>query len=297
MQDANAVILLRMTSVKVESVNARTFRSARAKPLRVADNIAAALREGILNGTLDGILPKQDELMEMFGVSGPSLREALRVLETEGLLTVRRGKIGGAAVHRPDGGSVAHAVGLTLQGDRTQLNELAESVLAFEPTCAGACARREDRLESISPRLDENVARTADTLGDGPEFTRLSREFHALVVECTPNPALRLMVRSLVAVWSIQEENWADELSEAGKYPDIEGQKAALKAHQVINERIRSGDAEAAERAARQHLTATQKLILEQFGTRIVDAVSPRATEGFRNLSNRERNWTDRQVI
>ena len=72
-------------------------RRARVQP-RLAELIASELREQILNGVhTNGLLPKQDDLVAMFGVSAPPLREALRILEGEGLITVRRGKVGGAS--------------------------------------------------------------------------------------------------------------------------------------------------------------------------------------------------------
>lgn len=270
----------------------QTFRSSRAKAVRVADTITSELRERILSGDLLGALPKQEELMQMFGVSGPSLREALRILETEGLVTVRRGKFGGAEIHRPDGGSVAHSIGLTLQGEGTHLRELADALLAFEPTCASACAGGEGRLGELCPMLEENLEKTAASVGDGPEFTRLSRDFHAIIVGNAPNTAVRLMVRSLVVVWSIQEETWASEAEEHGRYPDLDSQQAALKAHRRIAQSIREGDTVVAERIARSHLSATQQLMISQSGDRIVDAASPRATEGFRRMSSaRNRRW------
>ncbi len=59
--------------------------------------VAGVLRERIVNGELgDGdLLPKQDELIEEYRISRPTLREALRILEGEGLLIVRRGSVGG----------------------------------------------------------------------------------------------------------------------------------------------------------------------------------------------------------
>lgn len=75
--------------------------------MRMAELVAAALRDRILAGGIgDGsTLPKQDELVAEFGVSYPSVREALRILETEGFITVRRGNRGGATVHAPDIGT------------------------------------------------------------------------------------------------------------------------------------------------------------------------------------------------
>ena len=74
--------------------------AARLQQLSLAERLADELRERILDGRLiDGsVLPKQDEIVEQFGVSKPSAREAFCILETEGLITVRRGSIGGSVV-------------------------------------------------------------------------------------------------------------------------------------------------------------------------------------------------------
>jgi DNA-binding FadR family transcriptional regulator len=213
------------------------------------------------------------------------VREALRILEVEGLITVRRGKLGGAAVHRPDGASVAHAIGLTLQGERTHLRELGEALLLFEPACAAACAGRPDRRETLLPALQDNLRRTAEGIDDGPEFTRLGRAFHDLVVDANPNTAVRLLVRSLVAVWTTQEETWASESWETGHFPDVASRRAVLDEHRRIADEISAGDDAAAEALARAHLEVSQQMILAEFGDRLIDATSPDATEGFRRLS------------
>ena len=76
---------------------------------RLAELVAADLRRRILSGELEerAILPKQDDLLTEFGVSLPTLREALRVLEAEGLIRVQRGKRGGALVCRPTAATAA----------------------------------------------------------------------------------------------------------------------------------------------------------------------------------------------
>ena len=74
------------------------------RPPHLAELVADTLRQQILNGTLTGgsLLAKQEDLLAEFGVSKPSLREAMRILEAEGLLRVRRGKLGGSVVRRPN---------------------------------------------------------------------------------------------------------------------------------------------------------------------------------------------------
>ena len=61
---------------------------------RIAETVAATLRARILSDRAGDRLPTQDQLVREFGVSYPSVREALRILETEGLVTVRRGSVG-----------------------------------------------------------------------------------------------------------------------------------------------------------------------------------------------------------
>jgi DNA-binding FadR family transcriptional regulator len=263
-------------------------RRVRVQP-RLAELIASELREQILNGVhASGLLPKQEDLVETFGVSAPPLREALRILEGEGLITVRRGKAGGALIHKPDGGSVSHAVGMALQGDQVHLRDLAESIKMFEPMCASICANSEEVREILRPAVEKNLARTEEAIGDGPSFTHQARAFHDLVVAHTPIATTRLLVRSLVAVWSAQEETWAHEATDLGKYPTAALQKEVLGAHQKIADKILKGEAGAAERYARSHLDASQQSMLKMFGDRVVDASSARAVRGLRDETARQ---------
>src|SRR3546814_9849364 len=114
---------------------------------RIADTVAGALRDRILAGA--DRLPTQDQLVTEFGVSYPSVREALRILETEGLVTVRRGSVGGAEVHRPNESSAAYHLGLALQGSAVSLGDLAAGLQLLEPLCVAEVARRTDRLKKI----------------------------------------------------------------------------------------------------------------------------------------------------
>ena len=85
-----------------DSAPSQAIQSRRARAPRLADVIAGDLRQRILSGEIaDGDpLPSQERLMKRFEVSQPSIREALRVLEADGLITVRRGKDGGAFTRR-----------------------------------------------------------------------------------------------------------------------------------------------------------------------------------------------------
>ena len=123
---------------------------------RVAELVASDLRKQILEGeiTQDSALPRQEELQAQFGVSLPSIREALRILEGEGLITVRRGNRGGAVVHLPTMRSFVYMQSLLLQSRRTTLSDVALALQRFEPTCAAMCAERTDLTTSLVPVLE-----------------------------------------------------------------------------------------------------------------------------------------------
>src|SRR5919108_30894 len=125
------------------------------RPQRVAELVAGRLRDRILRGELDDgdLLPKEDELREEFPVSKPSMREALRILETEGLVTVRRGNQGGAVVNRPTAANAAYTMAIVLSGQRVTIADVAASLREVEPACAALCAARGDRHEAVLPLL------------------------------------------------------------------------------------------------------------------------------------------------
>lgn len=213
--------------------------------------MAAELRARILADDGDGRLPTQDQLVSEFGVSYPSIREAIRILETEGLVTVRRGHLGGAEVHRPDESSAAYHLGLALQGRRVTLGDLAAGLRLLEPQCAAECARRDDREEEVVPALIASIDASAELTADGVAFTRAAREFHDLLVAFTANATVRHVIGSLVALWSAQEQTWAEAMTQRGQYPSPQEASRAVDTHRRIAAEIAAGHAAEAERIAR----------------------------------------------
>lgn len=266
---------------------ARVTRRGRVPQLRIAESVAAELRDRILDSDDDYRLPTQDQLVNEFGVSYPSIREAIRILETEGLVTVRRGSVGGAEVHRPDEAAAAYHMGLALQGGRVTLGDLASGLQMLEPMCAAECARRPDRHVEVVPILSANVEASAARVGDGVAFTQTAREFHDLVVAFTPNATVRYVVSSLVALWSAQEQAWAEQLTRRGEYPSNVEARRVVRTHRRILDEIAAGRAAEAERLARAHLAATQALLLERFDDGVVNASSARARQAIQSGQHR----------
>jgi GntR family transcriptional repressor for pyruvate dehydrogenase complex len=268
----------------VDDASERRLSSRIGMSPRIAESIAADLRQRILRSDQTDVpLPRQDDLIRQYGVSGPSLREALRILEAEGLITVRRGKFGGAYVHKPDWSSASFALALSLQGQGVKLADLAAALLVFEPMCAAACADRPDRAETVLPALRANLLETEALVGSTVQYSAAARAFHDIVVAGVPNETMRLLTRTLVQIWSIQEQTWAATVSATEQYPDADRQRESVRAHAALLRLIEDGDADAARSLAAAHLRATQAYVLKRFGDEVVDSSSLAAIQAFKS--------------
>jgi DNA-binding FadR family transcriptional regulator len=221
--------------------------------------VAEMLRERIVSGQLqDGaMLPRQEDLLQEFRVSRPSLREALRILEAEGLITVHRGNRGGATVHMPRAANAAYSVGLVLQSRGVQLADVRDALKAIEPICAGLCAQRADRYETVLPTLREVYEATLAVIDDPVEFTVAARRFHETLVDTCGNETLKLVVGALESLWTSHEEAWARDADQAGGFPEPRRRMSGVKAHQRIIKYIEEGDVDRVQRQARLHLDAS----------------------------------------
>jgi GntR family transcriptional repressor for pyruvate dehydrogenase complex len=267
------VILEPMSKIRPESPTARVVRQQLRQP-RLAEMVASALRGRILSGELaDGaLLPKQDELLEEFGVSLPPIREALRILETEGLITVQRGNVGGAVVHRPRATKVAYMMGLVLQSRQVQLTDVLQAVVAFEPACAAACAARSDRATTVLPVLRANLDAAEAAIDDPAVYTGLARRFHVDLVAGCGNEAMSLAVGALESLWTVHVDTLARSRDQHGSFADLAARRRSAKEHERLYVCIEKGDVRGAERLARAHFAVPEQGWGESLDTDVVVA-------------------------
>lgn len=222
---------------------------------RVAQVVASALRDQILTGALrdGGALPKQEDLLEEFNVSLPSLREALSILETEGLLTVQRGNVGGAIVHAPTPEQTAYTAALVLQSRRVTVDDVVLALRRLDPLFAAFCAERKDRRRTIVPVLSETQEAARAAIDDAERFARVARLFHEQMVEHCGNESLILMAGALDWIWGAHDDQLAIRTAQLGPALEKRARETTLAAHQRILEAIIAGDPRAAEDASREH--------------------------------------------
>ncbi len=226
---------------------------------RVAELVADRIRHLILSGELqDGqLLPKESDLRDVYGASKPSFREAMRILEAEGLITVRRGNVGGAVVHRPTANNVAYTMAMVLATKATKITDVARALRECEPMCAALCAERRDRQRTVVPRLRRVHKRSRGDLGDLLFATTVSREFHETMVQSCGNESLIVMVGTFETIWSSHEKGWADRIRDPAAVP-VEERRAAFDMHERIIELISDGESEKVRDLAAAHLEQAQ---------------------------------------
>ncbi|HVU72967.1 MAG TPA: FCD domain-containing protein [Mycobacteriales bacterium] len=227
------------------------------RPVRVpktAELVAAQLRRRIIKGELSEgeALPPEAVLMEQFGVSRPTLREAFRVLEAEALITVRRGVHGGARVHAPDGDVAARYAGLVLEHRGTTLEDVYRASAMIEPPCAALLART--RTKSDLKRLREVLARADDLDADPFVLLEAQQAFHHAMVELARNQTMTVITGMLRHIIDLANEDFVTSAS-----PKLPQRRAAAKSQQThaqLIDLIEAGDAEGAADLWRRHLEA-----------------------------------------
>jgi GntR family transcriptional repressor for pyruvate dehydrogenase complex len=227
---------------------------------RLAEQVADHIRGQIVRGELaDGApLPKSEELIQRYPVSMPTFREAMRILEAEGLITVRRGRLGGAVVHRPSPANLGYNLGLVLAAQRADIDDVATALRHVEPACAALCAGRLDRAVAVVPVLRELHEEYLARIDDLVEVVGVSRRFHEALVSLCGNPPLIVLAGALEALWSSHEQDWATRIRETTGVP-LRERRAAGEAHGRILALIEQGAADEVHRIVTEHLTSAQR--------------------------------------
>jgi GntR family transcriptional repressor for pyruvate dehydrogenase complex len=248
----------------------QTFR-----PRRVAELVADELRRQIISGELDRDLPTEEVLLERYAVSRPSLREAFRILETESLIRVRRGKLGGAEILRPTAVSTAYHLGLLLQSKNVQLSDVAAARLVIEPACSLMAATRPDRA-AVAAELETLIAASEELLeGASATFTISAQRFHDAITRLCGNVTMTTLASALEVVWNTQEQLWAEAAVNEGNYPEVDLRGEVIRAHKAIARRIAKGDSTGASNAMRTHLELSQPFVnLRDAPVAMIDSAS-----------------------
>ncbi|MCW2718526.1 MAG: GntR family transcriptional regulator, transcriptional repressor for pyruvate dehydrogenase complex [Pseudonocardiales bacterium] len=211
---------------------------------KISEVIARELASHIVNAKLSAgsVLPTEREMIESFDVGRSTIREALRLLETRNVITLRPGPGGGPVVRRPRPEDLSEALSLILQFEDASLDNVMEARRALEPTIARLAATR------ISDADLDAMDRTVCLILENPRpdvFQEQNRIFHATLSRAARSVVLQVFVESLGSV--------ADGVAGGVTY-SARRYIAAAQAHARIIEALRAHDAAQAEQLMRDHL-------------------------------------------
>ncbi|SCF67426.1 transcriptional regulator, GntR family [Streptomyces sp. MnatMP-M17] len=218
------------------------------RPMKQSEIVAREITKQIVSERLpEGTrLPTEREMLEAYGVGRSTLREALRLLESRGVLTVRPGRDGGPVVRRPRASDLGEALTLLMQFEGVPFSEVFAARQALEPRLARMAA------ENVDDETLAAMAASNDRMGSDIDDRQLFREenfrFHELIASAANSPLLELFCAALESV--------ADGVAFGVVAGDFtHGHRVlALEAHRNLLKALRARDPEAAEEAMRVHL-------------------------------------------
>ena len=242
--------------------DAITPRAAVRSP-KTAELVAGTLRRMVVDGQLKegDFLPNEAELMAHFGVSRPTLREAVRVLESERLVEVRRGSRTGARVRVPGPEIVARPAGLLLELSGATIADLLEARSGIEPMAARLLAE-----SGTAEAFDELEKMLAQDIPAGWQSDRLAETtgaFHLRVVQLSGNTTLGIIAGMLHEI-TVRHTAFAIKEGHSVSKADYE---MLMRSYRRLMQLMRSGDGAAAESHWRKHLDTARELLLQGLET------------------------------
>ena len=172
------------------------------KNRRLSDEIVRQIREALFAGKLSAgdKLPTERELAERFQTSRASVREALRTLEPEGLIRIKKGVVGGIFIADGDHRPVSKSFETLLHLRKISIEQIAEVRLIFEPEAARLAAQR---AKPGDIREMEEVVRQMSAAMGKKQLPRVyDLKFHLLIARATRNPIIEVLAESMLSVAS-----------------------------------------------------------------------------------------------
>jgi GntR family transcriptional regulator, transcriptional repressor for pyruvate dehydrogenase complex len=237
----------------------------REKPQQIADE----LRELIVSGKLSegDMLGHEPDLVKRFGVSRPSLREALRILEAEGLISVVRGMLGGVIVHEPNSRMTARTAALVLHTRSVSLADVHEARSLLEPTAVRVIAAQRGRRSAVA-ELRALIEEQSGVVEDPDAFGPANARFHERLVALAGNQTLSIVAEMLDeivarAVTAISKTGTAGTA--------MATRRRGIRSQERLVALIEAGKAAEAEAHWRAHMVVVGRVLLGQSAATVVD--------------------------
>lgn len=226
-------------------------------PTRTFQEIARQIEEAILSGELkpDDRLPSEREMQKVFGVGRASVREAMRILENNGLLEVRTGSVsGGIYVKQLTPSYTVDSLQRLFLTENINIKELIEYRVCIEGVSAAWAAQRAtaadiEKLNKIIAQMGATKSRAA--------FNNDDLQFHITIAQAAKNRIGTLVMFVIrKTLLRVMEETFSDSM-------DADHIKVIISAHRQIVAAIEAGDPDLARGMMEKHISDSY-VILEK---------------------------------
>ena len=237
------------------------------RPLKAAEVVARAVVRSIRSAGLQpgDSLPSEAEMLKQYGVSRESLREGLRLLEVQGMISIRRGPGGGPSVGTVDSANLGRMEALYFHLAGATYQELFEAWVFAESTLARMAASNPDgalRRAAMEPYLSGDVEE--GTHNDLGVYVSGHESFHAAVAALAGNKVFQVTFRAYGMLV-------AHHLATVGEVRTVH--QSLVNDHLKIARVIADGDAAEAEAFMHEHLFTLASLHQESLGDMLDDDV------------------------
>ncbi|MBN2568370.1 MAG: FadR family transcriptional regulator [Deltaproteobacteria bacterium] len=220
------------------------------KPIRsekFSQEVANKIKESIFNDTFTpgDKLPSENQLAKAFGVSNVTIRQAVRVLESSGILYTKQGVEGGIFVAEANTASVSSYLSDMLMLKRVTMSDLTMARVIFEPEIAYHVSMvwSDGELENV----ENNIRAAEDSLSQGKPLNArmLNLQFHQLLCNIIKNPVVTFALDSVI---DVLEENVIKS-----KF-DKDFTVGVIASHRTIMDKIRNREKEEARDEMKKHI-------------------------------------------
>jgi GntR family transcriptional regulator, transcriptional repressor for pyruvate dehydrogenase complex len=215
---------------------------------KTSDVLASELRRQILSGLLPpgAALPAERDLVTQTGLSRGSVRDALRILESESLVITRPGRYGGSVANKPNDESLKRPISSFVHGRGITLLSLLQTREAIEPALAALAAK--NRTDAEMQGLVDATGRVEAAFTDTPKFLQKNVDWHMAIAAASHNELLRAFMHSI--------SDMVYKASAIKNFASEEVRQQVMHAHRRILEAIVAQDEAVAERRMAMHLAA-----------------------------------------
>ena len=226
------------------------------RPPKAAMLVAQRIVRDVVRGGLrpGDLLPPERTMLEKYETGRGTLREALRLLEFQGVIALKPGPRGGPVLLDPDASHLANTVVLLMQLKDAPFRTIVEVRSALEPMISSLAAERISD-ESLSD-LGGTIEQMRKNPGDQHLFLDANKRFHDIIAWSSGNALFGYIVDSLLGIM--------DGTIIGIDYPSPR-RAAILKAHESIYEAISARDEKEAEARMRKHIDEYERYAQRKF--------------------------------